>query len=141
MVGLLSIPTKLSVLPMLSNAAAGGLIRDADGRCLAAFTTNLDNYSITRAEMRGAILGLQLAWENDHKKVLLQINSLAAMRFIYYRMRKNRLTYMPWKCTSFVNCWEETGRCLLPTLTEKETMLRISWLELDMAIPWAIIQS
>ncbi|CAN1760750.1 hypothetical protein LINPERHAP1_LOCUS7650 [Linum perenne] len=44
-----------------SAAAAGGLIRTADGKCLGAFTANLGCCSITRAEMRGAVLGLQLA--------------------------------------------------------------------------------
>ncbi|CAN1189728.1 hypothetical protein LINPERHAP2_LOCUS40075 [Linum perenne] len=40
-------------------AAAGGLIRSNDGRCLLAFCTNLGKCSIMRAELRGVIAGLQ----------------------------------------------------------------------------------
>ncbi|CAN1149060.1 hypothetical protein LINPERHAP2_LOCUS16812 [Linum perenne] len=43
-------------------ATTGGLARDADGRCIFAYTMNLGNCSITRAEMRGAIEGLRRTW-------------------------------------------------------------------------------
>ncbi|CAN1178609.1 hypothetical protein LINPERHAP2_LOCUS33766 [Linum perenne] len=36
-------------------AAAGGLIQDEFGHCLAAFTMNIRCCMITRAELRGAI--------------------------------------------------------------------------------------
>ncbi|CAN1177369.1 Putative ribonuclease H protein At1g65750 [Linum perenne] len=60
--GSITVNTDGAVMPASGSAAAGGLLRDASGRCLAAFTANLGNCSITRAEMRGAILGLQVAW-------------------------------------------------------------------------------
>ncbi|CAN1145340.1 Putative ribonuclease H protein At1g65750 [Linum perenne] len=41
-------------------ATAGGLLRDAEGRCTLAYTMNLGYCSITRAEMRGALRGLEL---------------------------------------------------------------------------------
>ncbi|CAN1149044.1 Putative ribonuclease H protein At1g65750 [Linum perenne] len=63
-------------------AAAGGLVRNADGRCLGAFTANLGCCSITRAEMRGAIIGLQLAWELGQRKVVLQVDSRAAIQLL-----------------------------------------------------------
>ncbi|CAN1146372.1 Putative ribonuclease H protein At1g65750 [Linum perenne] len=44
-------------------ATAGGLLRDAEGRCTLAYTMNLGYCSITRAEMRGALRGLKLAWD------------------------------------------------------------------------------
>ncbi|CAN1785849.1 Putative ribonuclease H protein At1g65750, partial [Linum perenne] len=47
-----------SVLSESEQVAAGGLIRDYQGRCLAAFTMNLGKCSITRAELRGAVSGL-----------------------------------------------------------------------------------
>ncbi|CAN1148547.1 Putative ribonuclease H protein At1g65750 [Linum perenne] len=66
----------------IGSAAAGGLVRDANGRCLGAFTANLGTCSITRAEMRGAVLGLKLAWELDKRKVVLQVDSLAAIHLL-----------------------------------------------------------
>ncbi|CAN1126706.1 Putative ribonuclease H protein At1g65750 [Linum perenne] len=47
-----------SVISEFGHAAAGGLIRDHQGRCLAAFAMNLGKCSITRAELRGAVAGL-----------------------------------------------------------------------------------
>ncbi|CAN1799141.1 Putative ribonuclease H protein At1g65750 [Linum perenne] len=64
-----------SVISASGQAAAGGLIRDHQGRCLAAFTLNLGKCSITRAELRGAVSGLQLAWERGYRKIQLQLDS------------------------------------------------------------------
>ncbi|CAN1201045.1 Putative ribonuclease H protein At1g65750 [Linum perenne] len=63
----------------LGKSTAGGLLRDASGLCLFAFTMNLGFCSITRAELRGAIRGLQLAWEAGFKKVILRLDSQAAI--------------------------------------------------------------
>ncbi|CAN1121936.1 Putative ribonuclease H protein At1g65750 [Linum perenne] len=65
-----------------SNAATGGLIRNADGRCLFAFTMNLGNCSITRAEMMGAIEGLRWSWDAGFRKVILQLDSQAAINLL-----------------------------------------------------------
>ncbi|CAN1120801.1 hypothetical protein LINPERHAP2_LOCUS415, partial [Linum perenne] len=48
-----------SINPIRGAVAAGGLLRVEQGRCLMAFTLNLENCLITRAELRGAIEGLQ----------------------------------------------------------------------------------
>ncbi|CAN1809883.1 Putative ribonuclease H protein At1g65750, partial [Linum perenne] len=56
-------------------ATAGGLARDSIGRCAFAYTMNLGNCSITRAEMRGAIKGLRRAWDAGYRKVLIQLDS------------------------------------------------------------------
>ncbi|CAN1279411.1 Putative ribonuclease H protein At1g65750 [Linum perenne] len=71
-----------SVLPETGQAAAGGLIRDHQGRCLAAFTMNLGKCSITRAELRGAVSGLQLAWERGYRKIQLQLDSQCAVQLL-----------------------------------------------------------
>ncbi|CAN1191314.1 Putative ribonuclease H protein At1g65750 [Linum perenne] len=63
-------------------AAVGGLVRDAEGRCLLAFTMNLGNCSITRAEMRGAIEGLRRAWDAGFRKVILQLDSKSAISLL-----------------------------------------------------------
>ncbi|CAN1127777.1 Putative ribonuclease H protein At1g65750, partial [Linum perenne] len=71
-----------SVLHESGQAAAGGLIRDYQGRCLTAFTMNLGKCSITMAELRGAVSGLQLAWERGYRKIQLQLDSQCAIHLL-----------------------------------------------------------
>ncbi|CAN1138236.1 Putative ribonuclease H protein At1g65750 [Linum perenne] len=63
-------------------AAAGGLLRDSEGRCLLAYSMNLGACSITRAEMRGAIEGLQRVWNAGHRRVILKLDSRAAIALL-----------------------------------------------------------
>ncbi|CAN1132985.1 Putative ribonuclease H protein At1g65750 [Linum perenne] len=60
-------------------ASAGGVLRDDRGRILKAYTINLGVCSITRAELRGAITGLELAWKSGFRRILLQMDSTAAI--------------------------------------------------------------
>ncbi|CAN1831416.1 Putative ribonuclease H protein At1g65750 [Linum perenne] len=60
-------------------AIAGGLLRNEVGHCLMAFSANLGNCSITRAEMRGAIIGLKIAWDLGFRRVELQLDSATAI--------------------------------------------------------------
>ncbi|CAN1188278.1 Putative ribonuclease H protein At1g65750, partial [Linum perenne] len=71
-----------SVLSETGQAAAEGLIRDHQGRYLVAFTMNLGKCSITRAELRGAVSGLQLAWERGYRKIQLQLDSQCAVQLL-----------------------------------------------------------
>ncbi|CAN1155888.1 Putative ribonuclease H protein At1g65750, partial [Linum perenne] len=71
-----------SVLSETGQAAPGGLIRDHQGRCLAAFTMNLGKCSITKAELRGAVSGLQLACERGYRKIQLQLDSQCAVQLL-----------------------------------------------------------
>ncbi|CAL1392568.1 unnamed protein product [Linum trigynum] len=71
-----------SVNPESSHAAAGGLIRDHIGRCLAAFTMNLGICSVTRAELRGVAEGLQLAWDLGFRRVKVQLDSRCALQIL-----------------------------------------------------------
>ncbi|CAN1264569.1 Putative ribonuclease H protein At1g65750 [Linum perenne] len=64
------------------NAAAGGLLRTNLGRCIGAFSTNLGRCSITRAELRGIIGGLNLAWDAGARRVMVQVDSRAAVNLI-----------------------------------------------------------
>ncbi|CAN1170687.1 Putative ribonuclease H protein At1g65750 [Linum perenne] len=66
-------------------AAAGGLLRDFDGRCITAFAMNLGSCSITRAEMRGAVEGLQRAWDLGYRRILLRMDSVAAISLLMGR--------------------------------------------------------
>ncbi|CAN1850420.1 Putative ribonuclease H protein At1g65750, partial [Linum perenne] len=66
----------------LGRASAGGLIRDEFGHCVAAFTMNIGRFSITRAELRGAIKGLQKTSKLGLTKVELQVDSSAIVQLV-----------------------------------------------------------
>ncbi|CAN1838287.1 Putative ribonuclease H protein At1g65750, partial [Linum perenne] len=53
-------------------ATAGGLLRNHLGHCSAAFSANLGKCSITRADLRGILHGLDIAWSEGHRKVRIQ---------------------------------------------------------------------
>ncbi|CAN1229003.1 Putative ribonuclease H protein At1g65750, partial [Linum grandiflorum] len=63
-------------------AAAGGLFRDSDGRCLAAYSMNLGICSITIAELRAVVTELQIAWERGYRRVQVQLDSRAAIQLL-----------------------------------------------------------
>ncbi|CAI0443411.1 unnamed protein product [Linum tenue] len=76
-----------------SLAAAGGLIRDNSGRCLAAFVGNLGVSTVTRAEIKGAIQGLQTAWSRGYRKVHLQVDSMTTYLFFTAKDHNNDRFY------------------------------------------------
>ncbi|CAL1372235.1 unnamed protein product [Linum trigynum] len=63
-------------------AATGGLIRDRDGECLDAFSCNLGVCSTTRAELKGAVVGLERAWQLEFRVVELNLNSQTNINII-----------------------------------------------------------
>ncbi|CAN1145225.1 Putative ribonuclease H protein At1g65750 [Linum perenne] len=67
-----------SVLRNPNRAAAGGIVRTSDGHALEAFVANLGSCSVTRAELHGAVLGLELAWSKGCRLVEVQLDSRAA---------------------------------------------------------------
>ncbi|CAN1180887.1 Putative ribonuclease H protein At1g65750 [Linum perenne] len=71
-----------SVIPGNSMAAAGGLIRTNDGRGLLAYCVNLGKCSIMRAELRGVIEGLRLAWNHGYRKVAVRVDSRAILSLV-----------------------------------------------------------
>ncbi|CAN1256841.1 Putative ribonuclease H protein At1g65750 [Linum perenne] len=74
----ITVNTDGSVLKQESKAAAGGIIRDHLGRGMVAFTMNLGCCTVTRAELRGAITGLELAWSYGFRNIDLQLDSRVA---------------------------------------------------------------
>ncbi|CAN1820523.1 Putative ribonuclease H protein At1g65750 [Linum perenne] len=80
-----TINTDGSVLNRENKAAAGGIIRTHEGRSLVAFTMNLGNCTVTRAELRGAITGMELAWSYGFRKIELQLDSKAAIAILTRR--------------------------------------------------------
>ncbi|CAN1148633.1 Putative ribonuclease H protein At1g65750, partial [Linum perenne] len=65
-----------------SRAAAGGVIRDHDGRFVSAFAANLGVCSIMRAELRGIVEGMKLAWSLGIRKLCVQSDSKAAVQLL-----------------------------------------------------------
>ncbi|CAN0904913.1 Putative ribonuclease H protein At1g65750, partial [Linum grandiflorum] len=63
-------------------AAAGGIIRTYNGRFFKAFAANLGSCSITRAEMRAIVEGLQLAWSLGIKQIRVHSDSRAAIAIL-----------------------------------------------------------
>ncbi|CAN1743222.1 Putative ribonuclease H protein At1g65750 [Linum perenne] len=47
-----------------------------------AFSYNLGRCSITRAELRGAVHGLSIAWNLGYRRVLVQMDSAAAIAIL-----------------------------------------------------------
>ncbi|CAN0899236.1 Putative ribonuclease H protein At1g65750 [Linum grandiflorum] len=72
--GSLCSPTKLT--------AAGGLIRTDTGHFVKAFASNLWSCSITHAEMRAIVDGLQLAWTLGIRRIQVQSRSMAAISIL-----------------------------------------------------------
>ncbi|CAI0375210.1 unnamed protein product [Linum tenue] len=78
-----------SVMTASGHAAAGGLIRDHTGRCYAAFAMNLGICSVTRAELRGVVEGLQLAWDLGFRRVKVQMDSKCACQILQSHHRED----------------------------------------------------
>ncbi|CAN1763773.1 Putative ribonuclease H protein At1g65750, partial [Linum perenne] len=64
------------------STAMGGLIRDENGRFVRAFTANIGDCLITRAELRAIVQGLHLAWAAGIRKVVVQSDSRAALAIL-----------------------------------------------------------
>ncbi|CAN1122078.1 Putative ribonuclease H protein At1g65750 [Linum perenne] len=62
-----------------NRADAGGIIRDCRGNFVSSFAINLGSCSIMRAELRGIIEGMNLAWEKGIRKLCIQTDSRAAV--------------------------------------------------------------
>ncbi|CAN1743013.1 Putative ribonuclease H protein At1g65750 [Linum perenne] len=65
-----------------NRAAAGGLIRDSEGKLVTTFAINLGSCSIMRAEIRGIVEGMRLAWESGIRKLSIQTDSRAAVALL-----------------------------------------------------------
>ncbi|CAL1393124.1 unnamed protein product [Linum trigynum] len=61
-------------------AAAGGLLRDSFGRCLGAFACNLGMSSITRAKLKGAEIGIEMAWNLGYRNLEVNLDSTTTLQ-------------------------------------------------------------
>ncbi|CAN1772377.1 Putative ribonuclease H protein At1g65750, partial [Linum perenne] len=65
------------------STAIGGLIRDDGGRFVCAFSANIGDCSITRAELCAIIQGLKLAWSIGIRRIIVQSDSLTAITLLH----------------------------------------------------------
>ncbi|CAN1162618.1 Putative ribonuclease H protein At1g65750 [Linum perenne] len=77
-----TINTDGSVDQRTGRAAAGGSIRNCQGRIVEAFALNLGKCSITRAELAGVIEGMERAWQGGFRHIEVQIDSLCAVKLL-----------------------------------------------------------
>ncbi|CAN0881643.1 Putative ribonuclease H protein At1g65750, partial [Linum grandiflorum] len=64
------------------STAAGGVLRTDTGRFVKAFASNLGSCSISRAEMRAIIDGLQLAWTLGIRRIQVQSDPMTAITIL-----------------------------------------------------------
>ncbi|CAN1189368.1 Putative ribonuclease H protein At1g65750, partial [Linum perenne] len=64
------------------STAIGGIVRDDGGRFIQAFTANIGDCSITRAELSAIIQGLKLAWAIGIKRIIVQSDSQTAVSIL-----------------------------------------------------------
>ncbi|CAN1135050.1 Putative ribonuclease H protein At1g65750 [Linum perenne] len=65
-----------------NRAAAGGVIRDDNGRFVSAFSMNLGSCSIMRVELRSIVEGTKRAWNIGIRNLRIQSDSEAAVRML-----------------------------------------------------------
>ncbi|CAI0547898.1 unnamed protein product [Linum tenue] len=83
--GWVQIQTDGSILSPEEHVAAGGLIRDCEGRCKEAFVCKLGICLITSAELKGTVEGLKIAWNKGYMRVHLNMDSSTAIAIIKNR--------------------------------------------------------
>ncbi|CAN1846003.1 Putative ribonuclease H protein At1g65750 [Linum perenne] len=71
-----------SLYTQTGRAAAGGLIRDSGGNLITSFVMNLGACSIMRAELRGIVEGMKIAWEAGIRRLCIQTDSRAAVALL-----------------------------------------------------------
>ncbi|CAN1146990.1 Putative ribonuclease H protein At1g65750 [Linum perenne] len=71
-----------SVQVSAQRAAAGGCLRNSEGRVVDAFAANLGNCSITRAELTGVVIGLERAWDIGIRQIEVQTDSAVVVKLV-----------------------------------------------------------
>ncbi|CAN1247379.1 Putative ribonuclease H protein At1g65750 [Linum perenne] len=65
-----------------ASTAIGGVLRDDGSNFVKAFCANVENCSITRAELGNIVEGLKLAWSLGIRKVIVQSDSKVAISIL-----------------------------------------------------------
>ncbi|CAN0925053.1 Putative ribonuclease H protein At1g65750 [Linum grandiflorum] len=80
--GLVMLECDGSVQTELGRVAAGGVIRNDQGKVLRAYSENLGHCSITMAEFRGVIYGVELAWHLGVRRLEIRVDSKCVVRML-----------------------------------------------------------
>ncbi|CAN1822650.1 Putative ribonuclease H protein At1g65750 [Linum perenne] len=80
--GWFTLNTGGSFRPSSNLVAAGGIIRDDQGRFVSAFVSNLGSCSVVRAEMKGIVDGMTITWERGICKLRIQTDSFLAFNLL-----------------------------------------------------------
>ena len=67
----------------LEPTSCGGLLRNHMGQFFGGFAANLGSCPIAIAEVWGAYYALHMAWQQGHKKVLLEVDSTTTVALIH----------------------------------------------------------
>ncbi|CAN1346193.1 Putative ribonuclease H protein At1g65750, partial [Linum perenne] len=73
--GWFTLNTDGSYRPSSNSATVGGIIRDDQGRFVIGFVSKLGSCSMVRAEMRGIVEGLGIAWDKGLRRLCIQSDS------------------------------------------------------------------
>ncbi|CAN1777916.1 hypothetical protein LINPERHAP1_LOCUS14232 [Linum perenne] len=71
-----------SVITMTGRAVVGGVIINWDEKVLQAFIVNMGICTIRRAELSGAVIGLERAWLKRYRDVEIQMDSTCAIQLL-----------------------------------------------------------
>ncbi|CAN1319811.1 Putative ribonuclease H protein At1g65750 [Linum perenne] len=80
--GWYTLNTDGSLRSSTNSATAGGIIRDDNGRFVTAFASNLGCCSVVRAEIKGIVDGMAIAWEKGIRKLRIQTDSQLAVKLL-----------------------------------------------------------
>ncbi|CAN1128394.1 Putative ribonuclease H protein At1g65750 [Linum perenne] len=80
--GWITLNSDRSVVRNPSSAAAGWVVHETDDRAQAAGSINLKRCTITRAEMRDVVEGMQVAWDLGVRRMEVQMDSSVALRIL-----------------------------------------------------------
>lgn len=100
--------------------SAGGLIRGEEGRWLAGYMANLGQCDSLTTETWAIILGLELAWDKGHRRIILETNSLILHNMIKENIQRKRVVPMLHHITEILSrdwvmkikhCYREANCC------------------------------
>ena len=90
---------------VIKSAGCGGLLRNTNGDWIKGYSYNISSCNVLAAEMWGAIKGLEIAWSEGHRKVLLEMDSAIAVKWINERLQPTSLM-----ANLFARCFHLIGR-------------------------------
>ncbi|CAI0432780.1 unnamed protein product [Linum tenue] len=111
------------------------MIRDHTACCVAAFASNLGICSITRAELRGAVEGFQLAFDRGYHRVHVELDSKCAVQLLHSPNRDHimLLLYILIDSRSY---FLETGKSRVTIFIERATRVPTILLVEGIASRW-----